>query len=551
MGSNMEWNAPSPGPWQQDSAHNPVAQSAIMQVVYPDGFNRGFTETFAVYGVLLDRLAMCSVNGFTYHQPQPFDLPGPDGPKDPEWIHAEFGRRLGVATAAFEQRIWRDAIREWDERDKPAAIARHRELDVDLASLDDDQLHAHLHACASHVTAMVYQHHRYNSHALVPVGDFLLHAMQWTGQPLGALLAVFDGHSPVSNVVVPEMQDALVALRADAEARTILTSGGDPSDVLARLRARVPAVGEYLDAVHFRVLEGFDIVNPTIGERPQTVVGRLVRALDVDTDEALQRSAAAAASIRALVPAEHQASFDELLGEARLVYRLRDERGLYSDISAIGLLRLGLLEFGRRLEHAGRLKEAEDVLDATLDELAALRSGADAPTAHDLHQRGIDRLNLTLQGPPRFIGDPPPPPPSTDGLPPAMARLMSAMGFLIDGILGQMESPGGDASTVIGIPGAQGVYEGAVRIVRSVDDLLDLEPGDVLLAPTTGEAFNSMLHLVGAIVTDHGSFASHAAIVSREMGIPAVVGTIDGTRRLADAKRVRVDGTNGRVTILE
>ena len=551
MGSNMEWNAPFPGPWQQDSAHNPVAQSAIMQVVYPDGFNRGFTETFAVYGVLLDRLAMCSVNGFTYHQPQPFDLPGPDGPKDPEWIHAEFGRRLGVATAAFEQRIWRDAIREWDERDKPAAIARHRELDADLASLDDDRLHAHVQACASHVTAMVYQHHRYNSHALVPVGDFLLHAMQWTGQPLGALLAVFDGHSPVSNVVAPEMQDALVGLRADAEARAILASGDDAADVLARLRVRVPAVGEYLDAVHFRVLEGFDIVNPTIGERPQTVVGRLVRALDVDTDEALQRSAAAAASLRALVPTEHQATFDDLLGEARLVYRLRDERGLYSDISAIGLLRLGLLEIGRRLEHVGRVKEAEDVLDATMDELAALRDGADAPTAHDLHQRGIDRLNLTLQGAPRFIGDPPPAPPSADGLPPAMARLMSAMGFLIDGILGQMESPGGDESTVVGIPGAQGVYEGAVRIVRSVDDLLDLEPGDVLLAPTTGEAFNSMLHLVGAIVTDHGSFASHAAIVSREMGIPAVVGTIDGTRRLAGATRVRVDGTNGRVTILE
>ncbi len=87
--------------------------------------------------------------------------------------------------------------------------------------------------------------------------------------------------------------------------------------------------------------------------------------------------------------------------------------------------------------------------------------------------------------------------------------------------------------------------------MRSVDDLLDLEPGDVLLAPTTGEAFNSMLHLVGAIVTDHGSFACHAAIVSREMGIPAVVGTIDGTRRLAAARRVRVDGTTGRVTILE
>ena len=64
-----------------------------------------------------------------------------------------------------------------------------------------------------------------------------------------------------------------------------------------------------------------------------------------------------------------------------------------------------------------------------------------------------------------------------------------------------------------------------MRLVRSIDDLFDLEPGDVLVTPTTGEAFNSMLHLVSAIVTDHGSFASHAAIVSREMGIPAVVGT--------------------------
>ena len=104
---------------------------------------------------------------------------------------------------------------------------------------------------------------------------------------------------------------------------------------------------------------------------------------------------------------------------------------------------------------------------------------------------------------------------------------------------------------MVGISGAQGTYEGAVRVVRSVEDLFDLEQGDVLVVPTTGEAFNSMLHLVGAIVTDHGSFVSHAAIVSREMGIPAVVGTIDGTRRLAAAKRVRVDGTMGRVTILE
>jgi pyruvate,water dikinase len=95
------------------------------------------------------------------------------------------------------------------------------------------------------------------------------------------------------------------------------------------------------------------------------------------------------------------------------------------------------------------------------------------------------------------------------------------------------------------------VVEGPIKVVREIDDLFLLEPGDILVTPTTGEAFNSMLHLVSAIVTDHGSFASHAAIVSREMGIPCVVGSNDGTRRLESAKRVRVDGTSGEVTILE
>ena len=551
MTQTVVWKAPGPGPWQQDSAHTPVAQTRIMQQLYPEGFNRGFTETFAVYGVLLDRLAMGVVNGFIYHQPQPFDLPGPDGPKDPEWIGAEFGRRVALAAQAFEGKIWRDAIAEWDGVDKPASIARHHELDVDLSALDDAQLGVHIDACGAHVIAMVYQHHRYNSHALVPVGDFLLNALQWTGQPVAALLAVFDGHSPVSNVVAPEMERALPALRADAEAQEILVGTGDPVDVLSRLRARLPEVGEYIDAVHFRVMDGFDISSPTIGERPQAIVGRLACALKVDTDDAKERSAAAAASLREMVPAENRSTFDDLLGEARLVYRLRDERGIYSEISAIGLLRLALLEAGRRLEHAGRIQEADDVLNAGLDEIQALIVGADTPSASELHQRAIDRLNFTLQGPPRYLGDPPHPPPSTEGLPPPMARLMSSLGFMINGILGQMEVPEGDATTVVGISAAQGTYDGAVRVVRSVDDLLDLEQGDVLVAPTTGEAFNSMLHLVGAIVTDHGSFVSHAAIVSREMGIPAVVGTIDGTRRLAAAKRVRVDGTAGRVTILE
>ena len=551
MTKEHKWDAPGPGPWQQDSAHTPVSQSRLMQQLYPSGFNRGFEETFADYGLLLDRLAMGVVNGFTYHQPQPFDMPGPDGPKAQEWLGAEVGRRAGVAAAALDNRIWRAALQRWDDELKPASRRRHRELgSIDLGALDVAALHAHVHACADEVDAMVYQHHQHNCHALVPVGDFMLQAAGWTHRDPATLFAVLDGYSPASNVSPPEMHAALAAIRADDGARALLESDRPAAEVIAALREHSPEVDDYVAGVHFRLVDGFDVMTTTIGERPESIVGRLRAALEVDHDAAPKRADAFAAELRAATPEDAREMFDDLLGEARLVYRLRDERGLYSDVPAIGLLRLSVLALGRRLASEGRLRTAEDLLDADLDEIDAIVAGAASPTADDLRMRAIERVELTLAGPPRFLGPPPPPPPPLDSLPPALGRVMGAMGFTIGGILGQLDGAEGDASTVIGIPGSSGVYEGTARLIRSIDDLFELEHGDVLVAPTTSEAFNSMLHLVGAMVTDHGSFASHAAIVSREMGIPAVVGTVDGTRRITNGTRLSVDGTTGRVTIL-
>ena len=547
----ITWDPPGPGPWQQDSAHNPVSQTALMQEIYPEGFNKGFTEAFAGYGLLLDRLAMGVVNGFTYHQPQPFDMPGPDGPKDPEWIGAEIGRRTEVAAQAVADQIWRDEIAEWDAEIKPAAQARHRELgSVDLGALDDAELLAHLQTCIEHVGAMAYQHHRYNCHALVPVGDFVLQAAAWTHRPPMSLFGVLDGFSPVSNVLSPEIQNAVTALRADQDALDLLRSAGHPVEVLGTLRTRVPAVDDYVANVHFRLIEGFDVVNPTIGERPDAILGRLGAAVAMTGNPSIERADALAASLRADVPAEHREEFDDLLGEARRVYRLRDERGIYSDISAVGLLRLTLLEIGRRQVAAGNMTDAELAFELHSDELEAILSGSAGPGNDELQRRRDHRLRLTLDGPPRYLGPPPPEPPPLETLPPPLARVMAAVGFTIDGILGQLDEPAGTSTSIAGIAGAAGVYEGTARLVKSIDDLLTLEPGDVLVAPTTGEAFNSMLHLVGAIVTHHGSFASHAAIVSREMGIPSVLGTVNATTRIEDGARVRVDGSTGTVDIL-
>ena len=390
MSSTLDWTPPGPGPWQQDSAHNPVAQTATVAArPTRPGSTAGSRRRSAPTACCSTASRWRASTGSPTTSRSPSTCPVRTGPKDPEWIGAEFGRRAGVAAQAFEERIWRDAMRRWDDELKPASIARHRELDVDLAALDDGQLQAHIDACIGHVSEMVYQHHRHNAHALVPVGDFLLHAAGWTGRPPATLLSVFDGYSPVSSVVAPEMRPALEVLRKDDEARALLFSDGDPAEVLDRLRARVPEVGEYIDAVHFRLLEGFDITEPHHRRAAGSVSSAACRPRSTSTSTtALRRSDAAAAELRAAVPEEHRAAFDDLLAEGPArVPPARRARPLQRDLGdrapPARAARARPPPPAARPGAAGRRRAR----GRASDELDALFAGADAPTAEELHQR--------------------------------------------------------------------------------------------------------------------------------------------------------------------
>jgi phosphohistidine swiveling domain-containing protein len=102
-----------------------------------------------------------------------------------------------------------------------------------------------------------------------------------------------------------------------------------------------------------------------------------------------------------------------------------------------------------------------------------------------------------------------------------------------------------------GLPGSAGQVEGIVRIIYSPEESDKFKPGEILVASSTNVGWTPLFPRAAAVITDIGAPLSHAAIVARELGIPAVVGTSNGTTVLTTGDRVRVDGSHGSVEILE
>ncbi|MDQ7093594.1 PEP/pyruvate-binding domain-containing protein [Desulfosporosinus sp. PR] len=109
---------------------------------------------------------------------------------------------------------------------------------------------------------------------------------------------------------------------------------------------------------------------------------------------------------------------------------------------------------------------------------------------------------------------------------------------------------GAGVELIQGSPASRGVYEGPVCIVRNTAEFTKLKPGDVLVSPYTTPTWTPLFKVASAAVTEIGSAGSHAAIVAREYGIPAVVAIANVTKRLQDGQRIRVDGTKGSITLL-
>jgi pyruvate,water dikinase len=260
------------------------------------------------------------------------------------------------------------------------------------------------------------------------------------------------------------------------------------------------------------------------------------------------------ARCRDAIPADQREAFDGLLEEARATYHLRDERALYSDVWAWGILRAACLEVGARLLRRDdpRVIEPADALQASVDELASLLLDDDGPSVQELQRRGAFQRAYTTDDAPTMLGPAPDPPPPLDALPPAVGRLMGAVMTVIGVTLaGRGEKPPEDAQILRGHPASGGVFEGPVHVIASARDVEGLPRGNALVVGASSSAFTMLAPLASAVIAEGGGLLSHVAIVCREYRIPCVVGCTGVLERLETGRRVRIDGTHGTVTLLE
>jgi pyruvate,water dikinase len=145
-------------------------------------------------------------------------------------------------------------------------------------------------------------------------------------------------------------------------------------------------------------------------------------------------------------------------------------------------------------------------------------------------------------------------PPPALGVPPEVITepfTVMLWGVTSDSVKQWLGSDSADEGTLRGFAASPGVAEGPARVILSADGIADLQPGEILVAPLTAPSWAPVFGKIAGTVTDVGGIMSHAAIVCREYGLPAVTGTAFATKSIKTGQRVRVDGNTGDVTVLD
>ena len=262
-------------------------------------------------------------------------------------------------------------------------------------------------------------------------------------------------------------------------------------------------------------------MEPSWGDSPSTVLGLiqvLARQAAGESKDDKSGGASAVLELPRVRRLRLGRPLRSLLSDAREGLGLREDTH-YELVRSMPAVRRAVLEIGRRLTLQGAIDEPEDAWFLVWSEVERLPDPARHPVDGALRDAVARRKR-------------------------AVAALAGTP-LIASSTLYPHRPPG--AALAAGMPGGGGRATGVVRVIRNQSEFPTLHPGEVLVCPATNPSWTPLFAVAVAVVVDHGGPASHAAIVAREYGLPAVLGVGDGTSTLVTGQRVMVDGDHGLV----
>lgn len=341
-------------------------------------------------------------------------------------------------------------------------------------------------------------------------------------------------------------------VKADSQLR-VAFKGDTAADVMRALRTSERGrrliserIESYQQEFGYKAIWSHEFAFVTWKENPAPIVEAIRGYLETDYDYQT--------TIRAvredLDAAIHELMDDVPEGEARQRLQqvldvslrmnpLTPDHHFYIDQGTNARLRIILIAIGRKLVDAGLLDDPEDVMYLRYNELRVLiadSSSLDARTV--VSDRRDEREAAFAVRPPEWAG----------------TATKSALDFPYNSLWGFPDKfyrePPKKTGEILGLAASAGVAEGLARNVASLDEFDRVREGEILVCRMTNPAWVVLFTKIAGLVTDAGGATSHPAVVAREFGIPAVVGTSNATERIQTGDRVRVNGATGVVDIL-
>jgi phosphohistidine swiveling domain-containing protein/DNA-binding transcriptional ArsR family regulator len=338
---------------------------------------------------------------------------------------------------------------------------------------------------------------------------------------------------------------ALAAAFSHATAEEILAALGQGERGRRFIDERVKP---YQKEFGWHAVWSHEFIFPTVYERMEPVI-ELVRGY-IETDYSYPTTMgalkadidAAAGEIVVGLEGEALADMRQALDNNLRMAPLTPDHHFYIDQGANAHVRLVLIAIGAKLAAAGVIDAADDVMFLGYNELRVLMADATAFAAKaSIAARKAERERSYTMRPKAWIG--------------TATQSQLDFPYLVNWGFPEKFQRGREGAAVAGevkgIAGAPGVVEGIARVVLREDQFDEVRAGDILVCHMTNPAWVVLFTKIAGLVSNAGGITAHPAVLSREFGIPAVVGTQDATERIGDGDRLRVDGNRGLVEIIE